>query len=233
MRAWMSLFAIALFAASAQAADWKHTYEAGAVVTGGNSKTQTMNLKGHTEAHYKAWTQTFDGSAVNARQNGVTSAEKYTASLKSDYLLSTRDYVFLRLGFESDRFAGYRQRFAETVGYGRILADGERFDWKAEIGAGARQTKQLDKSRLNDAVARAQTDLGWKIGEHAKLTQMLSTEGGKNGWTSRSETALLNQINGNLSSKISLALTHNSTVPAGKKKLDTELALNLVYSFED
>lgn len=223
---------VALLAAgTARAADWQHTYEAGAVITGGNTKTQTINLKGHSEAAFDGWKETFDASAVNSRQGGATSAEKYDAALKTDYLLSERDYAFFRFGFESDRFTGFRRRFSETVGYGRILADTDTFDWKIEVGAGARQSKLIDNTSKNEAVLRAQTDLALQIGEHSKLTEALSTEGGKSGWTTRSETALLNQLSGSLSSKVSLTLTHNSKVPAGKKKLDTQLALNLVYSF--
>ncbi len=226
------LMLTALSLGSAQAADWKHSIEVGALITSGNSKTQTINAKGHAEMTSGDWKQLLDGSAVNSRQGSITSAEKYNAALKTEYALSDLDNLFVRLGFESDRFAGYRQRFSETVGYGRIFANTDTFDWKAELGVGFRQSKLLDRSRRTGAILRAQTDAAWKINEQTKLTESLSTEGGKNGWISRSETALLNQMNDNLASKVSLTLTHNSKVPAGRKNIDTELAFNLVYSFD-
>jgi putative salt-induced outer membrane protein YdiY len=60
---------------------------------------------------------------------------------------------------------------------------------------------------------------------------MISEDGGADGWVTHGVTSLQSRIYGNLSSKIYVSFTNTSKVPAGRKMLDTETGVNLVYSF--
>ncbi len=223
-----------VFASEAPAGEeqaWKTNIELGAVQTAGNTHTLTVNAKAKSIYESEAWRTTITGNAVNSSANNATTAEKYEASLQEDWKMSERDYLFIRFGFESDRFAGFKRRTSETVGYGRQLIKSDTFEWKAEIGGGLRQSKLTDKTSTSEAIARASTNAAWQFSESSKLTEDLSTEGGAKGWTSKSVTALQTALNSHLSSKISLSLTHNSKVPTGTKKLDTETAITLVVNF--
>ncbi len=72
-------------------------------------------------------------------------------------------------------------------------------------------------------------NIRWDISDSAKLTQELSTEGGKSG--RESVTGLQHKLNASLSNKISLKLNHNSKAPAATKNPDIETAITLVVNF--
>ncbi len=222
-------------APAGEAGEWQSSIELGAVQTSGNTRTTTLNARLKASRNTGAWRSRLAGSAINSSSGSgaaaSTTAEKYDASFQQDWKFTGRDFLFARAGFESDRFAGYRQRTSETLGYGRQLVKTERVDWKADIGGGLRQTRPVAGKREQEAVARASSQFAWQFSEATKLTEDLRTEGGAKGWTSKSVTALQTALNAHLSSKISLALTHNSRVPAGVKKLDTESSVTLVVNF--
>ncbi|WP_072660352.1 DUF481 domain-containing protein [Mariprofundus micogutta] len=232
----MSLYILSLAApisawAEESEDEWNNNVELGAVKTNGNTQTLTLNSAAKLVHNGKVLRSTITGSANNATNNNATTAEKYAASLQEDWKITEADYLFVRLGFESDRFAGFRRRYSETIGYGRDLIKTDHFSWNIELGGGLRQSQFTDRSKKNEAIARSASNMSWDISESAKLTQDLSTEGGKSGWASKSVTGLQHKLNSSLSSKISLKLDHNSKVPAGTKKLDIETAITLVVNF--
>jgi len=203
----------------------------GAVLTSGNTHTTTLNGAWKTRLERETWRIVLDSRANASSASKTTTAEKYEASLQADRNLNERTWVFARLGFESDRFAGYRRRTSETLGLGRQLTRTDRFEWKIELGGGLRQTLATDHSRKRETIMRAASDMLWKISDTASLAEKLTTEGSGKAWTTKSLTELKTRINAHVSSRIALRLTHNSQVPAGKKKLDTELSAGLSLDF--
>ncbi len=210
---------------------WKNNIELGAVLTSGNTKTLNVNAKLKSVNDGESLRDTITGSANNSSDRNQTTAETYKASLQEDWKITERDYLFLRLGFESDRFAGFKRRFSETMGYGRDLIKNDQLQWKVELGGGLRQSHFTDLTKKNEAIMRSATALKWKISDSATFTQDLSTEGGKNGWATESVTALQHALNSHLSSKISFKVEHNSKVPATIRKTDLETAITLVVNF--
>ena len=210
---------------------WKSDLELGYVQTGGNTQTQTLNTKGKVVWDGDAFRTTVEATALSSRDGKVMTSERYTASIQEDWKMSKVDYLFGRVGFSSDRFDGYKRRLRETVGYGRDLIKNDELHWKGEIGAGMRQTTLTNNEKQNDAIGRASTAVVWKINNAATFTQELSTEGGKKGFVSNSLTALQQKLNGRLSTKLSFSAQHTSKVPAGIKKVNTETAVTLVWSY--
>ncbi|ATX81057.1 putative salt-induced outer membrane protein [Mariprofundus ferrinatatus] len=229
----LSIMMISPIAAIAEeeASAWKNNVELGAVQTSGNTQTLTVNAKAKSVHDGEIVRSTLTGSANNSTDRNRTTAETYKASLQEDWKFSERGYVFGRLGFESDRFAGFRSRFSETVGYGRDLVKTDALLWKFELGGGLRQTRFTDRTKKSEAIIRSATGLNWKVSDSALFTQEISTEGGKSGWATESITGLQHALNSHLSSKIAVKLEHNSKVPAGIKKLDVETAITLVVNF--
>jgi len=211
--------------------DWDNSSEIGALQTAGNTHTMTLNAKTKLSHDATSHRETLEASAHASTDRNQTTAEKYTASLQEDIKVSERDYLFVRFGFESDRFSGFRRRTAETVGYGRDLVVADGFKWNLELGGGLRQSKLLNHSSTNEAIVRAATLAEWQVADGAGLSEKLSTEGGKSGWASISVTALKQKLNSHLASNISLTLVHNSNVPVGTKKLDIETAITMVVDF--
>jgi len=213
------------------AGGWKSNVELGAVKTSGNTKTFIINAKGKFVHEGIKLRDTITASANNSTDNNTTTAESYDASLQEDWKITERDYLFIRYGFQSDRFAGFKRRTSETVGYGRDLIKTDMLHWKAEIGGGLRQTRFVNNSNKSEAILRGATGLSWKVSDSALFTQDLSTEGGKNGWATESITALQHKLNSHLSSKISVKVEHNSKVIAPVKSTDVESAVTLVLNF--
>jgi putative salt-induced outer membrane protein len=213
------------------AKSWKSDVELGFVQTGGNTQTQTLNAKGKLVWDIEKFRTTVEATALSSRDQKVTTSERYTASIQEDWKMSKVDYLFGRFGFSTDRFDGYKRRLRETIGYGRDLIKNEALHWKAEIGAGLRQTTLTTNKRENDTIGRASTAVVWRINDAATFTQDLSTEGGKNGYVSNSVTAIQQKLNGRLSTKISFSAQHTSKVPIGTKKVNTETAITLVWSY--
>lgn len=225
------IMAAGLQAGSAQAADWSGELDGGIVRTSGNTQTQSLNAQGKLAVRYGHWKQSVKGNALNTQNQGSTTAERYQASLKSNYYLSERSYLFGRIGFVSDRFSGYRTRVTETAGYGRDLIRRKAFHWNLELGGGARQSHLTDGTRRQTAIFRGATHAVWHISDTATFKQEVSEEGGTDGWVTGSTTSLQTHIYGNLSSKIYFSVIDTSKVPAGRKRVDTETGVNLVYSF--
>ncbi len=217
--------------AHAEEPPWKSNVELGYVQTGGNTQTKTIHSKLKSVFEADKFRTTLEGSVLSSSDQVKTTAEKYVTSLQEDWKFSEKSYVLARLAFDSDRFAGIKTRYVETLGYGRTLLDNDTWHGNMEIGAGARQTQLIPSQRKNDAIARAATDWKWFVTDHATLAQKLNTEGGKEGFLSHSVTSLQQQINETLSSKISFAAEHTSKVPVGVKKLNTEVSVTLVLAY--
>ena len=225
------LFSFAGSGAAEEDKYWKSDLEFGFVQTSGNTHTRTLISKGTLLGEGESLRTSIEGSAINTSDQGTTTAEKYVASIQEDWKLSERDYIFSRFGFDTDRFGGFKRRLSETVGFGRDVVKLDDFVWKMEIGAGARQTTLIPEKKQNEVIGRSATSINWKLNDNVTFIQKVNTEGGKEGFVSNSVTALQSKLNGSLSSKITYSAKHTTKVPAGNKKLDTETAVTLVWSY--
>lgn len=208
---------------------YKGNVELGYVKTSGNTETQTLNAKAKVEAHYSKWRQTLQLEALNSSDKDVTTAERYLASLKTDYRFSKLDYAFGLLNYENDRFSGYDFRTSVTVGYGRRVIDTEPLWLELEGGPGWRYSKPNDDDGQDEAVLRLAGNLGWQLSQSALFEQDLSTEIGEDVTISRSVSALSLQIIGSLAMKLAYSYRYTSEVPVGIEKQDTETSVTLVY----
>ncbi|RMD79738.1 MAG: DUF481 domain-containing protein, partial [Gammaproteobacteria bacterium] len=221
-----------LGAAGAWAApSWEGEVELGLVSTGGNTQTQTLNLKAKARRDGDLWSQAGRLEALNASQDGATSAERYGLQLQLRRGLGG-GYLFGLVDALADRFAGLTELYSETVGAGRPLYRGERLKAEGELGLGARQTRRQGEGRLRqEGVLRGALKAGYALSATASLGEDLAVEGGKEATVLRSLTSLTARLLGALSMRLSLGVTHISQVPAGSKRTDHETAVTLVYGF--
>ncbi len=233
MKKLLTMTAALLACASlSHAAEWKGNAELGFVQTGGNADTSSLNLKGKGIYDADEWRTTAEAAALNSKNNGQDTSKKYTFSIQEDWKVFESGYFFARYGYEQDKLGGYNSRMSETIGYGFDILKEADMTWNAEIGGGARQSEDTAGVKTSDSIVRASTVFNWKISDTTAFSQTLSTEGSNDGgYTTKSETALTNQVAGNLSSKISYSVANNSKAPTGTKASDTVLAASLVYSY--
>ncbi|TNF34119.1 MAG: DUF481 domain-containing protein, partial [Gammaproteobacteria bacterium] len=164
--------------------------------------------------------------------DNVTSADSLVFKEKSQYSLTEKSYAFGKLRYEDDKFSGFDYQAALTFGFGSRFIENDAHVLDASIGAGYRSSKDAATQETHDeAVVSADAKYEYKISSTATFSQAVLIESGEDNTHSESETVLKTRINGNLSSKITYQIKHNSDVPVGIEKTDKILAVSLVYSF--
>lgn len=228
-----ALLCSASLGAQADAAVWKGNVELGYLQTAGNTRNASLNFKARAETGWAEWKNTLNLEAASSASREATTAERYLLNDQLARQLSAHRYAFGFAGYERDRFSGYDYRFSSALGYGYRALETDALTVDLEAAPGLRHSREQGADAVTEFIARAAFKAQWKLGEHSALSEAFNTEIGRQGAVSRSVTALQNRINGNLSSKISLTLDHQSRLPdATLSHLNSELAVTLVYSFE-
>jgi putative salt-induced outer membrane protein len=231
--------AIAPFASAQEADNWKGETELGVLITSGN--TEETNIKGRLGLIHEVetWRNTGEFRTNYSETDDQTTAEKYQASLETDYKFAEDQYWFLRGSYEDDRFSGYDFESSVTTGYGnRVWTSGERSFLDLSVGGGYRYNKlQMVNAEGEDteeeAIARLAGQFDFALSENSLFRQKLSTEIGldENNTVTESETSLQANVVGNLSMKAAFRVKHLSDPPAGSEDTDTETSLSLIYGF--
>lgn len=227
-------------------APWSGELSAGLVNTSGNSKTSSSNAKGEIVYADSLWRNTFDATTLHTAQTDVatgvktSTAERYTASNKTDFNFTDRDYAFLALEYDKDLHGPIRQSSSETVGYGRKVLTGPTHLLELELGAGGRQTDSqanlgavppVPSVSASDVIGHGRLGYKWNFSETSNFGETLKVESGKSNTSAESVTELKVSLIGKLFALGSYTVRHNSTVPAGAQKTDTITSANLGWTF--
>ena len=210
---------------------WSGSATLGYLATSGNTETSTLNTG--FEVGYTAgkWEHVFDGSAVNASENDVKTAESYAANWKSERNITEQDFLFGRLSWRKNRFSGYNTQFSQTVGYGRRLIDADKHKLNGELGAGARQSTLQDGRSENETIFRGGIYYKWQFSETAAFSQDVTVEAGELNTYLESVTALSAQLIGDLALVASYTIKSNSDVPPSTEKTRKCNGRSLKYVF--
>jgi len=226
-----TLFVAAPLYAAEGDSQWLGETSLGIVSTSGNTDTNTINFSTKLENNREQWKHLFMLNTLNSSSEGKSTAERYVLIAKSNYMIDDVSYAFGRVSYEDDRFSGFEYQATETLGYGRHLLQKPALKLNVEGGPGIRQSKAENASNENEGILYLSGNLKWDISQNAVFTEDLFTEIGEDITITKSVTGLKSQINGDLAMKVTFTAKHTSKVPAQKKKVDTETAVSLVYSF--
>jgi putative salt-induced outer membrane protein len=210
--------------------------EFGFIATTGN--TETTSIKGRLSAHQELphWSNDYTIEALYKKDeiSGVeqTTAQKYFLSAQGNYKLENPDHrLFGFASYEDDRFSSFNYQATLASGWSQKMWEDETSQFSYSVGPGYSFAETNEDEEQNSLIVRAALDYQWKISDTANFKQLLSTEVGEDNTKSRSESSVSAQISGGLSLKVSLTLDHNSDVAVDIKKLETQTAVTLVYSF--
>ena len=118
------------------------------------------------------------------------------------------------------------------VGLGSRLIDSDPHLLDLSVGVGYRSIEENDGGDDgNGGILTSDLVYEYRISESARITQVALVELGDDNNYFESETALISQISGALSSKISYLVKHNSEVPDDTEKTDELVSISLVYAF--
>jgi putative salt-induced outer membrane protein len=177
------------------------------------------------------WKHDWAALAINARTNGVTTAEAYAAGYKAQRDITPVSYLFGSADWRQDRFSGYERQATGAVGYGRRLVDTERHTLAVEGGLGAKQSDLITGDELDEGIVRGGLDYLLRLSESSEFSQRLLIEQGDDNRYGESTSALKTRIVGDLALVLSFVIKNNSDVPVGIEKTDRFTALSLEYGF--
>ncbi len=205
--------------------------ELGAVFTSGNTDDENVRY-GLTMDYLRGdWEYQFSSDGLRSSKDNVLSAQRLYHVGMAQYALSENSFINARAAYEDDRFSGFDSQSDFTVNYGRnLLLNRENMDLSLEIGAGVRRS-ETETEDFEEGILRFEGNYQWNLTETSDFTQDFSVESGSESSIMRSETAVTASILENLSMRFSVKVKHQSDVPVGREKTDTQTAITLVLNF--
>ncbi|MFT7687115.1 MAG: putative salt-induced outer membrane protein [Candidatus Azotimanducaceae bacterium] len=212
---------------------WFSEIALGAVATSGNTEERNIKVRldstrDNSLTRYK---QKFHLNVLNNNKDEEVTAQKFYGAYELAYKLDGNDSIFGRVSYEDDRFNGFDYQADVTVGYNREMMSNESQVLNLNAGIGARFSEFELGGKEEELIVRLGGDFTWKVSANAVFMQSVSAEIGSDSTISRSETALSSDIVGNLAMKLALNIKHQSEVPFGNDKTDTETSMTVVYKF--
>ncbi|MGX5914987.1 DUF481 domain-containing protein [Aliidiomarina sp. Khilg15.8] len=249
----LSLIAVAALSSPVMAQDaegeaamertWSAEAELGLLLRTGNTESQSWKAKFNVERDTELWRHA--GELDYYRQerdtfagDTVVDADRLFSAVQSNRKFDedSRSSLFGYLSYEDDELSSYEYQATVAAGYGNRYVHSEDIYMDFEAGPGYSYDKRRASGETDgEWILRLAGMLNWNISENSRFTQNLSTEIGDDNRRTRSVSALTTNINSSLAIRVSLTLTHNSTVfeqANGRvpEKLDTETAVTLVYT---
>jgi putative salt-induced outer membrane protein len=212
---------------------WEGSGEFGLVSATGNSETFALNFSASILYNTEHWTHRFAASAINTSEDGETDAERYTAELQSNRVLTVKSWLFVAYRYDADKFGPYDPQQSLSTGYGRELMKSENHFLKGEIGIGYRKLDERESGFDSDsAIARFLLDDSWQIWESTLWTNRLLVEAGSDNTFSQFDTGLAVSMTTRFSVKLGFQIRNNTKLPPGdSENTDTTTTVNLVYNF--
>lgn len=173
--------------------------ELGLTLTGGNTKTKSINSA--VTGNFTAGEATLDTyfkvlygesrvfTAVppsSSTSSMETTADKYEMGAKAGYNVHPRFYLFGTIDYLDDKFSGFDWVVTETGGLGVKVIEESKVKLSLEGGPGGRHTRTLfvkgdplavppipdsPQERDNDFIGRGALNFLWQITDNAKFTQ--------------------------------------------------------------
>jgi putative salt-induced outer membrane protein YdiY len=222
--------------------------EFGFIANNGNTKSTAFKLKSNLYQDFEYWRNQFKIDSLykeetdESTKDSDVSASRYYVSAQGNYKVGRdNESLFIFGDYNVDKFSGKAYTSTIAMGYGNRLFEGKKNTLDFDIGPGFYISKTDNDVELPTGSKRTQKGqllrlaLQWEriVSKQTRFNQDLSIEKSLSGLSSRvfSETALVSQVIGGVSLKVSYTYRYNSHPEENKEKVDTELGATLVYSF--
>jgi len=202
--------------------------ELGAIFTSGNTEDQNIKFKGNVVYQRESWEYGFSIDGFRSSKNSVLAAQRLYSVGSATFNMNEDSFILSRVAHEDDRFSGYDSQSDASVSFGQNLLRGrENLDWNYTVGAGMRYSREPGDT-TSEAILRLGSELRWNVSQNALFIQTLSVESGSASTIGRSESSIQSDIMDNLSMKFSIKLKHQTEVPIGREKTDSEASVTLL-----
>ena len=225
-----------VFAAEAEASEderpWQSEIELGAIYTSGNTNDENIQFRGTVGYALENWDLGLSIDGFRSSKDDELAAQRVYYVSEADYNINEESFVLTRLAHDDDRFSGYEGQSDISLNYGRnLLTSREDMGLTLNVGGGYRYSRALDDEDFGEAMLRLAADFNWNVSESAAFTQAFSTEAGQETSIFRARSGIETQIVENLLLRFSVDLKHQTQVPAGREKTDTETSVTFVMRF--
>jgi len=211
---------------------WSGKSEVGAVITSGNSETQSGNAKFDTAYELERWKHSFGVAALVAKDDSGTNAERYEGRAQSDYQWTEKTFAFAALRYEDDHYTGFDYQATLTAGLGRKFIDTETTKLTGQLGAGYRRISVLSVDGSGQAIARGDINFEHALTETTRILEKFLVEAGSYNTFLQNELSLQVNMSRTLALAVGYAVRHNTDPPLGQRKTDTVSTINLVHAFD-
>ena len=232
-----------------KARSWSAEAEVGFLTTTGNTESSTLKSKIDAKKEFTKWLHHLVLDALYKEDSIVddegesqteTTAEKYFASLQSDYKLGKENAsLFVFASYTDDRFSGFDFQATVALGYSDAIYKTDSSHLTYNIGPGytvnqLEATDDSEEDTQENVVVHVAGEFFVKISDSSKFTQTVTSDVSpdeEDNTKTKAVSALSANINGSLALKLSYTLVYNSVVADDVVHLDTETGLTLVYTF--
>ncbi|WP_374414315.1 YdiY family protein [Novosphingobium colocasiae] len=210
---------------------WKGQIELGAFRGTGN--TDNFGFTGAVKLERKGidWEHTVELRADYQKDRDTITREQYFAAYQPRYTLGDGIFTYARAQFEKDRIQGYNGRSTLSGGFGYRAIARKRVTLSIEAGPAVRRTDYVDQADETTWSALGALDFDWIVSPTLKITQDASAYVGSDNNTFTSLTGLEAGMARGLKARLSYAIEHETSPPAGALKTDTISRFSLVYGF--
>lgn len=217
---------------------WKNQAELSYVLTEGNSKVETFQVKDKLTNNY---TETLSSElkieSLYSKALGKTTAEKYMAQGRMDYKLGSKFSTAMKAGWKKDVFSGIDNRYylGPLIVYRFINGPNHFLKTEAGLDYVYEEYTEADPPEDDFLSAGIYAEYECVISEKVKFTQSVEAFRDFNieeSYQIESITALTTKLNSYFSFKTSYQVNHNTDpVEDEVKKTDSILTLAMVADF--
>ncbi len=171
-----------------------------------------------------------DGSVVRERR---TTANRYTVTANSAYLMDDRGTLNTSVRQEEDGFGTYSRQQSVSLSYGNRVIENERAHLDLQVGPGYRRAHDTVDGRTEAGfIGRGLVDMRYALSENTELVNKLLVESGGYNTFAQNDLGVSVTMNSHLALKAGWQARHNSDVAPDIKKTDTLTTMNVVYRFK-
>lgn len=211
----------------------------GSMATG---NTDTTRLDAEIKARFKAgrMEDNYRLLAEFADDGGTTTAQRILGSVESRYDMQERLFVFGYLEYDDDKFSGFKYELEGAFGAGYKVFDDSNKRLLVQAGPGYRYSKfstpvppalPLVNSSQDEFLIRGSVDFEYDISATTSLTNNSVITWDSSRTKLENTTALTSTLLGDLATRLSFNIRHNTDPPLLTKKTDTLSKISLVYGF--
>ncbi len=210
---------------------WTGTGQLGGFISSGRISTSGLSAGLNLTHESERWRHQLRLLADYQRSGGVTSREQFLAAYEPNYKFNDRLFAFGLAQFESDRQAGFDERYTLSGGLGYRLVSNDKLKLDVKASPALRRSDLAAGGSDTMVSGLAGLNYRWTLSPTLSSTQDASLYVDAENSIFTSLTAFNVKLGGKLSGQMALQTRHETDPAPGSPKTDTLTRMSLVYGF--